>query len=197
MSSQTNPKRRCCFCGTELYGRADKKFCDDNCRNNYHYRIRLKDNDDLVIKMVNSTLLKCRETLKTLCLGQKKIVVNSHMAFDFTAPDDSSFMAGDSISFSFDALFVNEGRDSLRQRAYAGVLVRYADGTSDNLGIEILRSGRHAIELPRNMESRLESMDGFVYYSDNDSLSKAKLMLSDISLKKFSAKNSGETEEKK
>jgi hypothetical protein len=40
-------------------------------------------------------------------------------------------------------------------------------------------------------------MDGFVYYSDNDSLSKAKLMLSDISLKKFSAKNSGETEEKK
>lgn len=74
MSSQTNPKRRCCFCGTELYGRADKKFCDDNCRNNYHYRIRLNDNDDLVIKMVNSTLLKCRETLKTLCLGQKKIV---------------------------------------------------------------------------------------------------------------------------
>lgn len=124
-------------------------------------------------------------------------MLNSHMAFDFTAPDDSSFMAGDSISFSFDALFVNEGRDSIRQRAYAGVLVRYADGTSDNLGIEILRSGRHALELPRNMESRLELMDGFVYYSDNDSLSKAKLMLSDISLKKFSAKNSGETEEKK
>lgn len=73
MSSQTNPKRRCCFCGTELYGRADKKFCDDNCRNNYHYKVRYKDNDD-VIKMVNSTLLKCRETLKNLCLGQKTIV---------------------------------------------------------------------------------------------------------------------------
>lgn len=73
MSSQTNPKRRCCFCGTELQGRADKKFCDDNCRNNYHYKVRYKDNDD-VIKMVNSTLLKCRETLKNLCLGQKTIV---------------------------------------------------------------------------------------------------------------------------
>lgn len=74
MSSQIKSPKCCLFCGTELYGRADKKFCDDNCRNNYHYRIRFKDNDDVVIKMVNSTLLKCRETLKTLCLGQKTVV---------------------------------------------------------------------------------------------------------------------------
>lgn len=123
-------------------------------------------------------------------------MLGSHIAFDFVAPDDSSFVAGDSITFSFNTLFVTEGRDSVRQRAYAGVLVRYADGTSDNRGLDISRSGSHVLALPRNTQTRLESMDGFVYYSDNDSLSKAKLMLSDISLKKIHARNFGKSEDK-
>lgn len=114
-------------------------------------------------------------------------MLNSHMVFDFVAPDDSSFLAGDSISFSFNALFVNEGNDSIRQRAHAGVLVRYVDGTSDNLGLEIVCSGKCLLALPKNMQSSVKSMDGFVYYADDDSLSKAKLMLSDISLERIRA----------
>ena len=26
----------CHYCGAELKGRSDKKFCDDYCRNNYY-----------------------------------------------------------------------------------------------------------------------------------------------------------------
>lgn len=29
-------KSRCLHCGTEMYGRSDKKFCDTRCKNAYH-----------------------------------------------------------------------------------------------------------------------------------------------------------------
>lgn len=74
MSSRTRLKKCCAFCGAELYGRSDKKFCDDNCRNNYHYKIKDKNIDDLTIKIINGKLLSNREVLKSLCVGQRTIV---------------------------------------------------------------------------------------------------------------------------
>lgn len=73
MSSRTSIQRCCRFCGAELYGRSDKKFCDDNCRNNYHYKTKCKE-DDGVVKTVNVALSSNREILKSLCAGSKAIV---------------------------------------------------------------------------------------------------------------------------
>ena len=73
MSSQTKIVRNCLYCGAEIIGRFDKKFCDDNCRNNYHYRIKSKEYDG-VVKMVNGALLNNRKILKSLC-GECKAIV--------------------------------------------------------------------------------------------------------------------------
>ncbi|ARS38575.1 hypothetical protein CA265_02310 [Sphingobacteriaceae bacterium GW460-11-11-14-LB5] len=57
-------ERLCLDCGTLIRGRADKKYCDDACRNNYNNRLKVEDN--LVIKRVNSILKKNRAILAGL-----------------------------------------------------------------------------------------------------------------------------------
>ena len=55
--------RFCLECATLLKGRADKKFCDDQCRSNYNHR--LKANDYSFVNLVNQILKKNRKILKT------------------------------------------------------------------------------------------------------------------------------------
>lgn len=54
-------ERSCLDCGKALVGRADKKFCDDSCRNNYNNH--LKSDDTIVIKKINLILKKNRTLL--------------------------------------------------------------------------------------------------------------------------------------
>lgn len=56
--------RRCLDCGDALKGRADKKFCSDQCRNNYNNRIN-KDSNSFV-RNVHSLLRKNRRVLADL-----------------------------------------------------------------------------------------------------------------------------------
>lgn len=74
MCLHTDLRNNCLYCGTVLVGRSDKKFCDDSCRNNYHYRKKDEDADASMIKKVNAALLSNREILKSICAGQKKVV---------------------------------------------------------------------------------------------------------------------------
>ena len=55
--------RFCLECSALLKGRADKKFCDDQCRTNYNNRLRTEDNSFL--KEVNRILKKNRDILRT------------------------------------------------------------------------------------------------------------------------------------
>ena len=72
MRSVAEEKRSCAFCGRELLGRSDKKFCDDACRNNYAYQHNKYDND--VVNKVNKSLLYNRNVLKSITCGGRKIV---------------------------------------------------------------------------------------------------------------------------
>lgn len=56
--------RSCLDCGEPLRGRADKKFCDDACRNSYNNN--LKSKGDVVLKRINSILNKNRCILAKL-----------------------------------------------------------------------------------------------------------------------------------
>lgn len=116
-------------------------------------------------------------------------LLDSHLSFCFETPSDSSFMPGDSIEFSFSALFVNEGREYIEQKAHAGIFVKYVNGTADSYGLDVDTRGINSLAVKRNPDARLESMSGFVYYTDNDSLSKAKMLLSDISVRKIRVKS--------
>ena len=122
--------------------------------------------------------------------------LNSYLTFGFETPKDTSFVAGDSISFTFNALFVDENREGVGQRAHAGLFVMYDDGTSDNVGTEV-KQGDCSLSVKRNCDSRMKSVSGFVYYADDDSLAKAKMMLGNISVKKIRVKESAVKTDKK
>ena len=57
-------ERYCLECGTRLMGRIDKKFCNDQCRNNYNNRINKDENS--IMTAINRTLRKNRRILKAL-----------------------------------------------------------------------------------------------------------------------------------
>jgi predicted nucleic acid-binding Zn ribbon protein len=54
----------CLQCSTPLTGRADKRFCDDQCRSNYNHRQR--SSSEQMIMAVNKQLRLNRKILKIL-----------------------------------------------------------------------------------------------------------------------------------
>jgi hypothetical protein len=60
---------KCRSCGKELQGRADKKFCDDYCRNNYNNQQKAVVNN--YIRNINNALRKNRNILEEL-LGEEE-----------------------------------------------------------------------------------------------------------------------------
>lgn len=72
MQNDNDVKRCCLFCGSELKGRLDKKFCDDLCRNNYHYN--QNKHNDIILNTINKSLKHNRKILQKLCARGRKIV---------------------------------------------------------------------------------------------------------------------------
>lgn len=58
--------KNCLACGKPLKGRADKKFCDDYCRNNYNNQQKAKSSHSPYVRSINNTLLKNRKILESL-----------------------------------------------------------------------------------------------------------------------------------
>lgn len=54
----------CLDCGTTLIGRTDKKFCNDQCRNNYNNR--LNSDSTALVRNINNHLRKNRRILQDL-----------------------------------------------------------------------------------------------------------------------------------
>jgi predicted nucleic acid-binding Zn ribbon protein len=57
-------RRTCLNCAKPIQGRADKKFCDDYCRNNYNNQIKAYSNN--MIRNINNALRKNRRILEDL-----------------------------------------------------------------------------------------------------------------------------------
>ena len=55
------PVRKCLDCGALLKGRSDKKFCSDQCRNNYNNNINREAN--YLVRNVHNVLRKNRKIL--------------------------------------------------------------------------------------------------------------------------------------
>lgn len=62
----------CLHCGEKLIGRADKKFCDQYCRNNYNNQSRTGKNT--YIRSVNSILRKNRRILEDLISNKRNAI---------------------------------------------------------------------------------------------------------------------------
>lgn len=57
-------ERKCLDCGDTLIGRADKKFCSDQCRNSYNNRQNSDANN--LVRKINHILRKNRRILEGL-----------------------------------------------------------------------------------------------------------------------------------
>lgn len=55
---------QCKKCGSPIYGRVDKKFCDSYCRNTFNNKVKKKQEQQIL--EINSKLRKNRTILKTL-----------------------------------------------------------------------------------------------------------------------------------
>lgn len=66
-------EKLCLECGTTLHGRADKRFCDDACRNAYNNRL----NSDQVnlVRNVNNILRRNRRVLLEFLKEEKMIKI--------------------------------------------------------------------------------------------------------------------------
>ena len=106
----------------------------------------------------------------------------SKLSFSFEVPEDTAFLVNDSLAFSFKAFFMHAGNDFLKQSAYASVRLDYADGKCFTNAARVDSNGCYILSTPRYPDSKLKSMSGFVYYSDDDSTAHAGLLLGDISL---------------
>lgn len=58
--------KTCLSCGKTIKGRADKKFCDDYCRNNYNNQHKAKSSHSAYVRNINNALLKNRRILESL-----------------------------------------------------------------------------------------------------------------------------------
>lgn len=78
--------KTCLCCSKSLKGRADKKFCDDYCRNAFNNGLKARDNN--FIRNINNALLKNRRLLKAfLANGDKMVKIKRdkllHQQFQF------------------------------------------------------------------------------------------------------------------
>jgi len=67
---QTSVAKKCLACEKTLQGRADKKFCNDYCRNAYNNQ--LKSANSAVVRNINNALVKNRRILEAI-LGAEEM----------------------------------------------------------------------------------------------------------------------------
>lgn len=68
--------RKCLECGTEIYGRVDKKFCSDQCRNTFNNRTHAIANS--YIRKVNYIIRKNRKIMAELLENSNKDAIKIH-----------------------------------------------------------------------------------------------------------------------
>ena len=78
-------ERKCIDCGDSINGRADKKFCSDQCRNSYNNRLNSTDTN--FMRNVNNILRKNRRILGTLTPNGKSSIHKDkilYLGFNFS-----------------------------------------------------------------------------------------------------------------
>jgi hypothetical protein len=70
--------RYCLLCLKTLKGRADKKFCDDGCRNAYNNQRKAENISIALIRDTNNTLIKNRGILMDLLPSSEQMIRVQH-----------------------------------------------------------------------------------------------------------------------
>lgn len=100
----------------------------------------------------------------------------------FSFESDSAFVVGDSIALNINTRFFSDKNRKPSGKLHAALLIIHTDSTVVSNGISIETSGSHALEFVRDYDRMIKSINGFVYYTDNDSTLQSGVLLNDISL---------------
>ncbi len=77
-------QKKCLSCGEPIYGRSDKKFCGDACRNAYHYEHNHQHTN--MVRKINAILSRNYNVLQELNVSGKTSVTRRQLidkGFDF------------------------------------------------------------------------------------------------------------------
>ena len=105
--------RKCAECGSPLLGRADKKFCEDACRNAFNNKLNSTSTN--FMRNVNNTLVKNRRILKESNPNGKQKTHRDKLlkrGFDFNYYTHSyTTRSGDTYRFCYEQgyLILDEG----------------------------------------------------------------------------------------
>jgi len=116
MNSQIVPdKKMCLACSKPLRGRADKKFCDDFCRNSYNNQLKAQTNN--YVRNIGNILRKNRRVLKDLLPDSETMVKTNkenliRMGFHFKYSTHSyTNKKGNTYLFCFEYGYLNLDND--------------------------------------------------------------------------------------
>jgi len=76
--------KKCLICNVPIYGRIDKRFCSDNCRNRYHNG--LKSSESMYLRKINYILRRNRRILLESFQSGHEVVSIFHLSnkgFDY------------------------------------------------------------------------------------------------------------------
>ena len=138
---------------------------------------------DLNLAHLNSNIseLWTSHNVKTL----SSVPLNNKLSFTFSTPKDSTFVAGDSLTFSFNVMYLSPCGMDVERQTHAAISYEYNDKTTGYQSVLVDAPGHYELFVPRNFKSRLKSMNGYLFYSDNDSTCTSKAVVSDISLRRI------------
>lgn len=107
--------RNCLQCGHKLFGRRDKKFCNDFCRNTFNNQLN-KENVE-VIRITNNRLKKNHKILKNLMDTKKESFTRTELellGFDFNLV--TSFDMNNGVIFRkvYDFVLLQNGDNALQ-----------------------------------------------------------------------------------
>ncbi|NSW94734.1 MAG: hypothetical protein HPY62_08520 [Bacteroidales bacterium] len=111
-------EKKCLDCGGSIRGRTDKKFCSDQCRNNYYNRLNRDSNN--YVRNVHGLLRKNRRILADLYNeGKRKVHRDALFALGynfnfFTHVIETS--SGQKFNYCFEYGFTDLGDDFLELR---------------------------------------------------------------------------------
>lgn len=103
--------KTCPECGAMIHGRADKKFCSDQCRSSH--RNQMRDESRFLMRRVNHVLKMNRRILDELLeSGQKQLTIDHliHRGFDFSYFTNIRSTADGLTFFCYDRGFKHDGR---------------------------------------------------------------------------------------
>ncbi len=106
-------ENKCLHCGKMIYGRKDKKFCSESCRNNHNNDLNADRTS--IIRNTNNALRKNYRILEQLCTDEKAKTTRGTLlkkGFDFTLLTSiRTTQKGSTYYFVYDMGYLNLDND--------------------------------------------------------------------------------------